>query len=99
MYAIADTPLNAAHLNWRLAERNLLTQQLALSLKYFRTVIEQLERAKLLSQDRQTISCLDKQIEFHRRRVDLLTADNCPEDGDEDVSVCDGDGYELLRGG
>ena len=99
MYAIADTPLNSAHLHWRLAERSLRTQQLAQSLRFFHTVIEQLERAKILSQDRQTISCLDKQIEFHRRRIDLLTADDCTEDTDGDVSVCDGDGYELLRGG
>ena len=99
MYAIADTPLNSAHLHWRLAERSLLTQQLTQSLRYFHTVIEQLERAKLLSQDRQTISCLDKQIELHRRRVDLLTTDNCIENIDGDVSVCDGDSYELLREG
>ncbi|KAI6650969.1 hypothetical protein LOD99_5808 [Oopsacas minuta] len=97
MNAIADTPINSAHVHWRLAESKLYTGQQKQSLCEFNTVIELLERAKLHSQDGQSICCINKQIEFHKRRIHLLASFHTNAEIDDNNSLNE-DGFELLKG-
>ena len=74
MITISETPILLAHWHWRCAERKLYTGLKADAMVELNTVIRELEKAMQISQDSRAKSCIQKQIEFHQRRVNLLSA-------------------------
>ena len=84
MIAISEPPILLAHWYWRCAERKLYSGRIGDAVLDFKRVLGDLERAKITSQDECTRCCIQKQIEFHQRRISLLTLYNSPVETDED---------------
>ena len=93
MIVISETPILLAHRHWRCAERKLYTGRREDAMIELKTAIRELEKAMEISQDSCTRCCIQKQIEFHKRRVNLLTTYNSSVETDDPhlLSLSQGD--------